>query len=331
MKFLLALVLVTALGLLAAAATSLLGLYGLFGIWIPYAAIVIFAVGMAARVMRWAGSPVPFRIPVTCGQQKSLPWIRTNPLDNPHNGWGAVGRMVLEVLLFRSLFRNTRAAVLPKQRRIVFGPDKWLWFGALAFHWSLLVILLRHLRLFTAPVPGWVVGLISLDGFFQVGVPVFFASSIIFLAAATFLLLRRLLSPQLRYISILGDYFAVVLLLGIGSTGLFLRHVLKTDVNAVKTLAVGLVHFSPVASADLHPLFYTHLFLVSILFAYFPFSKLVHLGGIFLSPTRNLANNNRAKRHVNPWDAPVPVHTYQEYEEEFRDKMVAAGIPVEGK
>ncbi len=331
MNFLLALVLVAAWGLLAALGTDLLGLYGLFGIWIPYAAILIFVVGLSARVVRWARSPVPFRIPVTCGQQKSLSWIHTDSLDNPHNGWGALGRMALEILLFRSLFRNTRAAVLPEQRRIVFGPDKRLWLGALVFHWSLLVILLRHLRLFTAPVPAWVAGLISLDGFFQVGVPVFFASSVIFLAAGTFLLLRRLLSPQLRYISILGDYFAVVLLLGIGSTGFFLRHVLKTDVSAVKELAVGLVHFSPVASPDLHWLFYTHLFLVSMLFAYFPFSKLVHLGGIFLSPTRNLANNNRARRHVNPWDAPVPVHTYQEYEEEFRDKMVAAGIPVEGK
>jgi hypothetical protein len=32
---------------------------------------------------------------------------------------------------------------------------------------------------------------------------------------------------------------------------------------------------------------------------------------------------------VNPWNAPVKVHPYQEYEEEFRDKMIKAGIPVE--
>ena len=62
---------------------------------------------------------------------------------------------------------------------------------------------------------------------------------------------------------------------------------------------------------------------------YFPFSKLVHLGGVFLSPTRNLANNNRMVRHINPWNAPVKVHTYEEYEDEFRDKMIEAGIPVE--
>ena len=62
---------------------------------------------------------------------------------------------------------------------------------------------------------------------------------------------------------------------------------------------------------------------------YFPFSKLMHMGGIFLSPTRNLANNNRMVRHVNPWDYPVKVHTYEEYEDEFREKMIEVGIPVD--
>ncbi|PIX86048.1 MAG: menaquinol oxidoreductase, partial [Nitrospirae bacterium CG_4_10_14_3_um_filter_53_41] len=76
-------------------------------------------------------------------------------------------------------------------------------------------------------------------------------------------------------------------------------------------------------------IFYIHLFLVSALFIYFPFSKLMHLGGVFLSPTRNLANNNRMVRHVNPWNYPVKVHTYEEYEDEFRAKMIKAHIPVE--
>jgi hypothetical protein len=66
-----------------------------------------------------------------------------------------------------------------------------------------------------------------------------------------------------------------------------------------------------------------------VLVAYFPFSKLVHMAGIFLSPTRNLSNNSRIVRHINPWNYPVKVHTYDAYEEEFRDKMVEVGIPVE--
>jgi hypothetical protein len=55
----------------------------------------------------------------------------------------------------------------------------------------------------------------------------------------------------------------------------------------------------------------------------------MHLGGVFLSPTRNLANNNRARQHVNPWNYDVKLHSYDEYEEEFRGKMKAAGLPLE--
>jgi len=97
----------------------------------------------------------------------------------------------------------------------------------------------------------------------------------------------------------------------------------------VKELGVGLLALHPALPEGISPLFYIHLFLVSALIAYFPFSKLMHLGGVFLSPTRNLANNNRMKRHVNPWNYDVKVHTYEEYEEEFRDVMKAAGLPLE--
>ena len=112
-------------------------------------------------------------------------------------------------------------------------------------------------------------------------------------------------------------------------TGVLMRYFTKVNILEAKRLAMGLVTFSPAAPEGLGFVFYLHVTLVSVLLAYFPFSKLMHMGGIFLSPTRNLANNNRAKRHVNPWNPVVKVHTYEEYEDEFRDKMVAAGLPVE--
>jgi nitrate reductase gamma subunit len=92
---------------------------------------------------------------------------------------------------------------------------------------------------------------------------------------------------------------------------------------------MGLVSFSPVVPDGIGAMFYVHFFFVAVLFAYFPFSKLVHLGGVFMSPTRNLANNSRVRRHVNPWNYDVKVHTYEEYEDEFRDVMKAAGMPLE--
>jgi nitrate reductase gamma subunit len=66
-----------------------------------------------------------------------------------------------------------------------------------------------------------------------------------------------------------------------------------------------------------------------VLLVYFPFSKLMHMGGVFLSPTRNMLANTREVRHVNPWNYPVKVHTYEAYENEFRDKMIEAGLPVD--
>jgi len=108
-----------------------------------------------------------------------------------------------------------------------------------------------------------------------------------------------------------------------------MRYFAKIDVVGAKELAMGLVTFHPVIPEGIGGIFYVHLFFVSVLLGYFPFSKLMHMGGIFLSPTRNLPGNSRAVRHINPWNYPVAVHTYQEYEDEFREKMIEASLPVE--
>jgi nitrate reductase gamma subunit len=324
--------------LIALAAVSVLFLIGLGGgaagmgwlflVVLPYLAVAVFVLGLVSRVLSWANVPVPFRIPTTCGQQRSLDWIPSQKLDNPHTTLGVIGRMALEVLCFRSLLRNTKTTMVSGQR-LVYGTDLGLWLGALAMHWAMLIVLIRHLRLMVQPVPGFVTLVEHVDGFLEVGVPEFYATSIIFLVALTYLLYRRLRLPHVRYISLVGDYFPLFLLLAIGGSGFWMRHVAKTDVATIKETLMGLTTFAPVVPESISPLFCGHLFLVSVLLAYFPMSKLLHMPGVFLSPTRNLANTNRTSRHVNPWDYPVKVHTYEEYEDELRDKMKAAGIPVE--
>jgi len=315
--------------LLAYLGIAVAGFHVLFGVVIPYAAFAVFVIGLVYRIVRWARSPVPFHITTTCGQQKALTWIKPNNLECPHNFFGVVGRMFLEVFFFRSLFRNTKTDL--KEGKLVFGGDKWLWAAGLAFHYTFLLIILRHLRFFLEPTPGFVVFLQDIDGLMQVGVPVLYMTDIIFLAAAGYLFLRRVIIPQVRYISMEGDYFPLFLLLAIGGTGVLMRYFapFRVDIVAVKELAVGLFHFSPAVSPDIGAMFFIHLFLVSMLLLYFPFSKLVHLGGVFLSPTRNLTANSRTKRHINPWNYPVEVHTYQEWEDEFRDVMKASGMPLE--
>jgi len=299
-----------------------------FGVVVPYVALVVFFVGIIYRVVTWARSPVPFRIPTTCGQQKSHPWIKANNLESPHNTFGVIGRMALEILFFRSLFRNTKAE-LRDGPKLVYGSDKWLWLAGLVFHWSFLIIVLRHLRFFLESSPIWVSLIETMDSLFEIGVPALYLTDGAILAAVTFLFLRRVIIPQMRYISLPADYFPLFLILGIGITGVLMRYLFRVDVAGVKELAMGLVSLRPTIPEGLGVTFYIHLFLVSVLLAYFPLSKLMHMGGVFLSPTRNLANTNRMSRHVNPWDYPVKVHTYEEYEDDFREKMRDAGLPLE--
>ena len=317
-----ALVLASFLGVRAA------GLHYFFGVTMPYIAIFAFLGGVVFRILRWARSPVPFRIPTTAGQQKSLSWIPHSKLDNPVTKTQVVGRMILEVLLFRSLFRNTKFEE-QEGPKVFYQWEKWLWFAGLAFHYCFLVILIRHLRFFTEPVPFFVHDIERLDGIFQVGLPGIYITDLIFIAAVTYLLIRRLIIPQVRYISLPQDFFPLFLFLAIGTTGILTRYFIRVDLIKVKQLAMGLISFKPVVPEGIGAVFFIHLFLVSVLFAYLPFSKLMHAGGVLLSPTRNLPNDSRIRRHVNPWNYPVKVHTYAQYEDHFREKMIEAGLPVE--
>ncbi len=328
MNALYALFAVVILLLLVSAGITGAGLQLLFGVVIPYAALSVFLIGITYRVLKWATVPVPFRIPTVCGQQKSLPWIQSSPLESPHNAWTAAARMVLEVLTFRSLFRNTKFA-LTGDKRIVYSQNVLLWLAALAFHYSMLVILIRHLRFFLEPVPSFLSVVQALDGFFQVGAPRVYLTGIVIIVALGYLLGRRLADARLRYLSLPSDYFALFLLLTITVSGVLMRYFLKVDVVKVKEMVMGLIGFHPVVPEGIGLIFYIHLFFVSLLVAYFPFSKLMHMAGVFLSPTRNLPNDSRARRHINPWNYPVEVHTYEEWEEEFRDKIKAAGLPLE--
>ena len=66
----------------------------IFGVAIPYLAVAIFIFGFIYRVVQWAKTPVPFKIPTTGGQMKSFPWVESNRFDNPSSNAGVIVRMV---------------------------------------------------------------------------------------------------------------------------------------------------------------------------------------------------------------------------------------------
>lgn len=334
MGLMFSLIAIIVLIVLAIIGAAVPGLHPFFTMVLPYAAIAVFIIGVIIRIFKWARSPVPFRITTTCGQEKTLPWIKQNKLDNPSSTLGVWGRMALEVLFFRSLFRNTKTE-LKDGFKVAYGETKWLWAFGLMFHWSFLFVFLRHFRFFADPIPWFVKPMESIDGFFQIGLPIVYITGVALLVALSYLFLRRLFDAKVKYISLASDYFPLLLLIGIAATGLIMRYFVKTDIVAIKEVAVGILSFNPVTPSDtISAWFYIHFFLVNILLIYFPMSKLMHMGGIFLSPTRNLANNNRSKAHINPWKDDgnyfkLHTHTYEEYEDEFRKLMKGAGLPLD--
>jgi len=187
---------VIALVLIALIGAQIPGMQYLFGVIIPYLAFIVFIGGFVYKVMHWGKSPVPYRIPTTSGQGKSIhegEVSTQDKLDCPYNAGEVVGRMILEIFFFRSLFRNTKAEIHPGPK-LTHESSKWLWLFSIAFHYSFLVTIIRHLRLFTNPVPFFVGMTEYFDGIFQVGVPVMYQSNVLFVGALLLLLLRSLMS-----------------------------------------------------------------------------------------------------------------------------------------
>ena len=295
-----------------------------FGVVIPYIAVAIFIVGVIYRILEWAKSAVPLKIPTTCGQAYTLPFVRRtiyDHLESPYTKWETALRMILEIFLFRSLLRNTRYYI----DRHVTRDARWLWLFAIVFHYSLLLVIIRHSRFFLDPVP-WVVETLSdVEAFKGVFIPSVYISGLAIVAALILLWLRRLVLARERTISLPSDHFALALLLAITISGNLMRYFFKANLDLVKELLANLMTFNVVKASiiaeQIEPIFYVHFFLASFLLAYFPFSKLMHAGGIFFSPTRNMPNNNRAEIHINPWNPPYKGITWEEYYQMYKDQL----------
>ena len=198
--------------------------------------------------------------------------IPTTPA--PTTRTGVVYRMFKEVVVFESLFKA----------------NKWIWVFGWLFHFGLLLVLLRHLRYFTQPVWWWVDALQPFGKY----------ASFLMVIGLLGLLARRFLVDRVRYISTPSDYLMLVLILGIGITGMLMTFVAHTDIVALKQFFMGLMYLD-IQPLPQDPILLVHLALVALLMVIFPISKLLHAPGLFFSPTRNQVDNPRERRHIAAW------------------------------
>jgi nitrate reductase gamma subunit len=146
--------------------------------------------------------------------------------------------------------------VLLLRRLLIINPG--LWIGEWLFHVSLALVILRHLRYFTDPVPAWVV---------WAQTPGWIAGFVL-PAAALYILAVRLLTRHEQYSSP-ANLLMLLDVLAIAGTGLLLATRHRVDLVAVKRYALGIVTFSP-ASPPPDLLLATHLALVFSLALYVP-------------------------------------------------------------
>ena len=142
------------------------------------------------------------------------------------------------------------------------------------FHWGILAVFLGH-------IAGFVGGSLDLDAWVD---PVFYWLALIgglmTLAGSVIAFIRRIVIPEVRAMSQADDYIVLVFLIAILGIALFQVVFQETFgfVYAVAPWFAGIWAFSPdpelMEGASL--LTQVHVFLALTLFAYFPFTKLVH-------------------------------------------------------
>jgi nitrate reductase gamma subunit len=213
-----------------------------YAVMFTVAALVLLS-GLVARVILWR------RQRASSAPRAGMP---------ARDGGFAPGRIFMDLVLFRGKFFDDRVS----------------WICSILFHYGLLCVLLRHLRY--AIDPAWMGPFWTLVVLAQ---PVGLYGGLVMMAGIAGFLARRLLIPDLRARSTFADYALLALLLAVPSAG-YLNAFFHTDIVQVKWFFLGLasLDWQPLPK---DPLLLLHLWLVAALMMAIPFSKLLHMGGVF--------------------------------------------------
>ncbi|MFX1513294.1 MAG: respiratory nitrate reductase subunit gamma [Promethearchaeota archaeon] len=227
--------------------------YIIMGI-LPYIAITCFVIGV---------------------MYKMSIWIRSPPALNRFTVFPGIS--------------SQRKYAVELTKEITFFPriwkvDKKLWIGAWLLHYGLLMTLIGHTRLLFEWQLLWDLLGFNNDTRDTVALISGSLAGIIVLSAVLYLLGRRL-SGTMAEMSNLEDYFVLALFLGIGFTGMWMR--LLVDHIELQDFRDYLFDIFTLQSPSVYPdvgsIFLIHLLLVLLAVAIIPYTKLFHLGGVFVT------------------------------------------------
>jgi len=216
---------------------------------LPFITAGVFFGGLAYRVIRWWRSPRALVSLVVPPERRSV--------------GQTVRQISTEIVAFRRVFRGSKA----------------FWAMTWPFHFSILVFILGHFRLFIDFTWLWNVLRLTPE---QVDPLAFVGGGVagtVFMLGVLALLVRRFMMP-VRSLSVPGDYLLLLLLLALAVSGNYMRFFMRIELAQYRAFFSDLFHFRLAEPLD-NWFFVLHFLLVQILLTYFPFSKLVHvIGGV---------------------------------------------------
>jgi len=133
-----------------------------------------------------------------------------------------------------------------------------LWIGEWIFHFTFILVILRHLRYFLNPVPQWVWALQT---------PGIIAGYVLPIALAYIFTVKFLIERK-KYFSTY-NFLLLVLILVISISGLLMKTIYHPDIVSVKTFVMGIVTFG-FAAVPGSALFIFHFILVLALILNLP-------------------------------------------------------------
>jgi len=218
----------------------------------PYIAVIVLIAGTIYQVYRWQ-------------QRKPVP-AHLSLFPRPESPAGRVGDALVDTFTLKGLFRVNRL----------------LWAGGFIMHLVLQLYIAGHIRTVTDFYFLWDLLRWGEAETHTFPVVAGLSAGTIFMIPLFYLFLRRW-GGSVKMLSTPEDYFVIVLLLAVATTGMHMRMVLEVDQHAIREFMQGLYKFSwqPVPESG-GISFLWHFALVQLLMIYFPFGKLMHtIGSIF--------------------------------------------------
>lgn len=230
------------------------------GMVLPYITVIVFFVGWIYRFWVWA---------------RAMPSRRITLYPVPQSQLATLASILKRALIFPTLY----------------SADRLLWTGAVLFLIGLFTSVALH-SFINYPLMTLLPNALGFRDIWSImGVPAHTRevisqwlgsiAAVLVLLTITFFLIRRLVLPEVRYLSTFQDYFSMIYLLVIVSIGTYMRLFDLVDQVYLKAYLASLAYLEPI-SPPTNTLFLVHLTLAQFYLMYLPFSKAVHSIGTLI-------------------------------------------------